>query len=84
MLKWKDGISAWNQFKDVKESYLVRLVDYTIENGLDKQHAFAWWIHNLWWNEIIREKNVRPAFEVGEDDVKNLVGCNKNKTSLHI
>ena len=41
LLKWKDGTSTWNQLKDVKDSYLVQLADYAIENRLDKLPAFC-------------------------------------------
>ena len=44
LLKWKDGISTWNQLKDVKDSYPVQLADYAIENRLDKLPAFACWV----------------------------------------
>ena len=44
LLKWKDGSSTWNTLKDVKDSYPVQLATFAIENGLDKEPAFAWWV----------------------------------------
>ena len=31
-IHWKDGSSTWNQLKDVKESYPVKMAEYAVEN----------------------------------------------------
>ena len=36
--------TTWNDVKDVKESYPVKLAEYTIENGHSDEPVFAWWV----------------------------------------
>ena len=46
-MQWKDGSSTWNQVKDVKESLLVQLLDYTLLNQISDEPEFAWWIKKV-------------------------------------
>ena len=46
-IQWKDGSSTWNQVKDVKESLLVQLLDYTVLNQISDEPEFAWWIKKV-------------------------------------
>ena len=41
---WKDGSSNWVALKDIKESYPIELAQYSIDNSIDDQPAFAWWV----------------------------------------
>jgi len=42
--EWKDGSTTWNALKDIKDSYPVELAEYAIENGLEDEPSFAWWV----------------------------------------
>ena len=46
-IQWKDGSSTWNQVKDVKDSFPVKLVDYALLNQIADEPAFAWWIKKV-------------------------------------
>ena len=43
-ISWKDGSTMWNKMKDVKDSYPVQLAEYAIQQWIDKEPAFAWWV----------------------------------------
>ena len=43
----KDGNTYLNELKDVKESYLIQLGEYAIENGYSDEPIFAWWVNVL-------------------------------------
>jgi hypothetical protein len=43
-VNWKDGSSNWIALKDLKESYPVELAQYSINNHIDDEPAFAWWV----------------------------------------
>ena len=119
---WKDGTTTWSKMKDVKDSYPVQLAEFAIENKINEEPAFAWWVpfvikkkariiskikskywlrthkygiripksvkeaieldsengNTLWWDALMAEmKNVRPAFEVHEGKVEDLIGYQK-------
>ena len=42
--QWKDGTTTWNVMKDLKDSYPVQLAEYLVENKIDDEPAFAWWV----------------------------------------
>ena len=41
---WKDGSTNWVELKDLKNSYPIQLAEYAINNEIDKEPAFAWWV----------------------------------------
>ena len=41
---WKDGSTNWIKMKDLKESYPVELAQYSIDNKVSDEPAFAWWV----------------------------------------
>jgi len=43
-IMWKDGTSSWHTLADVKNSYPLQLANYAIQNGLEKEAAFSWWV----------------------------------------
>ena len=44
LCQFKDGSTTWNKMKDIKDSYPVQLAEYAIENDLQHEPAFAWWV----------------------------------------
>ena len=45
-IRLKDGSTMWIALKDVKESNPIETAKYAVANGLDKEPAFAWWVHH--------------------------------------
>ena len=43
-VRWKDGSANWVDMKDLKDSYPVQLAEYAINNAIQDQPAFAWWV----------------------------------------
>ena len=41
---WKDGTSTWERLADLKESYPIDVAQYAIDNGIDNEPAFSWWV----------------------------------------
>ena len=56
-VQWKDGSANWVALKDMKNSFPVELADYAINNGLESEPAFAWWVpHVLKKRKLILNK----------------------------
>ena len=43
-VQWKDGSSQWIAIKDIKNSYPIELAEYSINNKIHDEPAFAWWV----------------------------------------
>ena len=43
-VQWKDGSTDWINLKDLKVSYPVELAEYSKNNQIDQEAAFAWWV----------------------------------------
>ena len=41
---WKDGTLTWERLVDLKESYPIDVSQYAINNGIDREPAFSWWV----------------------------------------
>jgi hypothetical protein len=41
---WKDGSTSWHPLSDIKNSYPVQLAQYVIQNNLQDEPAFHWWV----------------------------------------
>jgi len=44
LCQWNDGTTSWHPLKDVKESHLLQVAQYAINNGLAEEPVFAWWV----------------------------------------
>ena len=40
----EDGTSTWERLADLKESYPIDVAQYAIDNGIDDEPAFSWWV----------------------------------------
>lgn len=48
LVQWKDGSTDWIALKDLKESFPIELAEYSINNKISDEPAFAWWVkHTL-------------------------------------
>ena len=47
MVEWKDGSSQWIQLKDLKVSNPLELAEYAINNKLEREPAFHWWVRDV-------------------------------------
>ena len=41
---WKDGSTNWIELKDLKSAYPVQLAEYAINDKIEDQPVFAWWV----------------------------------------
>lgn len=41
---WKDGSTNWVTLEDLKESYPLPLADYVVNNKLEREPVFSWWL----------------------------------------
>ena len=44
LVQWKDGSTNWVSLKDLKESFLVQVVEYSGGARISMEPAFAWWV----------------------------------------
>ena len=47
LLQWKDGSTTWEAMKDIKECYSVQLAEYAIQNNIQNDPAYAWWVPHV-------------------------------------
>jgi len=43
LVQWKDGSTTWVKLKDMKEAYPVQVAEYSVQNHISLEPAFAWW-----------------------------------------
>ena len=43
-VQWRGGSGDWVSLKDLKDSYPIDLAQYAIDNKLETEAAFAWWV----------------------------------------
>ena len=43
-VRWRGGSGDWISLKDLKDSYPIDLAQYAIDNNLQTEAAFAWWV----------------------------------------
>ena len=43
-VRWKGSSGDWIDMKDMKDSYNVPLADYAVENDIQGEPYFAWWV----------------------------------------
>lgn len=44
LVEWRDETSDWLDLKDVKDANPIELAEYAINNDLQDEPAFAWWV----------------------------------------
>ena len=44
IVEWKDGGGNWVALKDLKHAYPVELAQYAVDNKIDTEPAFVWWV----------------------------------------
>jgi hypothetical protein len=44
LIEWRDGSTDWVALKDLKDSYPVELSEYAINQNIQDEPAFAWWV----------------------------------------
>jgi Reverse transcriptase (RNA-dependent DNA polymerase) len=47
LVRWKDGSETWNALKDLKESFIVLVAEYAVQNRIHEEPAFAWWVPHV-------------------------------------
>jgi Reverse transcriptase (RNA-dependent DNA polymerase) len=43
-VEWKDGTTCWIPLKEIKETNPVEVAQYVIDNRIDEEPAFDWWV----------------------------------------
>ena len=43
-VRWETGETSWIPLKDIKESNAAKVVEYAIQEGIEKEPAFTWWM----------------------------------------
>ena len=43
-IQWRDGSSNWVALKDIMNSFPIEAAEYTVNNQLQDEPAFSWWV----------------------------------------
>jgi hypothetical protein len=46
-VEWKDGSTSWLPLKELKETKIVDVAQYAVDNQIDHEPAFEWWVRGL-------------------------------------
>jgi hypothetical protein len=46
-IEWKDGSTSWVPLKDIKETNMVEVAQYALDNRIIEEPAFDWWAHDV-------------------------------------
>jgi len=46
-VEWKDGSTSWLTLKELKNSNMVEVAQYAIDNRIDSEPAFDWWVRDV-------------------------------------
>lgn len=46
-IEWKDGSTSWIPLKELKETNGVQVAKYAVDNQIDDEPAFDWWVRGL-------------------------------------
>jgi len=46
-VEWRDGSSSWLSLKELKNSNTVEVAQYAINNQIDLEPAFDWWVGDV-------------------------------------
>ena len=47
MVLWKNGSTDWIQLKDIKDSNPFEVTYYAVEDCIQDEPAFAWWVSKV-------------------------------------
>lgn len=45
--EWKDGSTSWQNLSDLKESHPVHVANFAVQQGIDHEPAFNWWVPHV-------------------------------------
>ena len=62
LVQWKDGSTTWSKLKDMKDSYPVQLAECAVQNKIDDEPAFAWWVPHTIKKKAIIIKKVKSKY----------------------
>lgn len=61
-VEWVDGSISWVKLKDLKMSNPVELSEYEVENDIDSEPAFKWWVKDTLMRRDRIISNVRARY----------------------
>ena len=41
------GLTSWITLKSLKETNPVEVAEYAVDNKIDEEPAFDWWVHHV-------------------------------------
>jgi hypothetical protein len=62
LVEWKDRSSDWIPLADLKNSYPVQVAEYTVNNKIASEPAFAWWVPHVLKKRIQIIQKVKTHF----------------------
>ena len=64
IVAWKDGTTSSVPLREMKNAYLLETADYAINNRLEHEPAFAWWVPH------VKRKRERLIYKVKKGEKK--------------
>jgi hypothetical protein len=69
-IEWKDGTTSWLPLKEVKETNSVEVANYAVDNQIDTEPAFDWWVRDLLKRQtrlikLSQTRSLRPGYKFG-------------------
>jgi hypothetical protein len=69
-VEWNDGTTAWIPLKEIKETNSVEVAQYTCDNQIIEEPAFAWWAPHYLKKlkrliKLSKTRHVRKGYKFG-------------------
>jgi len=69
-IEWKDGSTSWLPLKEVKVTSTVEVAEYAINNRIDDEPAFDWWVRDVLKKKkrlikLPKKKHIRQGYKFG-------------------
>lgn len=69
-VEWKDGTTSWLPLRELKETNAVEVAQYAIDNRLEDEPAFDWWVRQVLKKrqrliKLSRKRSVRKGYKFG-------------------
>mgnify|MGYP006209932497 CR=1 FL=1 len=69
-VEWVDGSTSWVSLKDLKESNSLEVSQYAVNNRIDTEPAFNWWVkkHLKQHKQMIKmsqRRHIKPGYKFG-------------------
>ncbi len=78
-IEWKEGSTSWLPLKELKETNSVEVAQWAVDNRIDTEPAFDWWVqdhlkHQKRPIKLSQQHSLQPGYKFGIQLPRNVDG----------